>query len=217
MREYALIGEYDTQKSWGMDLYDVDIGLPTVKTQYLELPLESTDIDLSEVVTGRPSYGTREIKLYLGKKDMAPIFWTETVSQIASAVHGKRLPIILSFDSEFYYMGRITCETDKISFRRSIYPITAVCDPYKYRRKITERTLVLDGEKTITLHNMDMITSPYFTVSKDITVSCNGEGTYNVFAGTDRNVPEILLLPGANSMTLTGSGTVEIRYQEGKM
>lgn len=218
MREYALIGDYDTQRDWGVDLYDVEIGLPTVKTHFIELPIECTDIDLSDVVSGKPSYGTREIKLYLGKKDKAPSMWADMISRIAKDIHGKRLPVALSFDPEFYYIGRISCETDKISYRRSIYPITAICDPYKYRRKLTERTVTVDGSKDVTLLNMEMVTSPTFTTDAEgITASCNGEASLSIFPGVDVNVPEILLLPGQNHLTLTGNGTVRIKYQEGML
>lgn len=216
MREYALIGDYDTWRDWGVELYDVEIGLPELKTHFIELPLESTTIDLSEVVTGRSSYGTRKIKLYLGKKDKAPPMWADTISRIAGAIHGKRLPVILSFDPEFYYIGRFSCETEKISYRRSVYQITATCDTYKYCRKLTERTVDVDGTKEISLLNMEMVTSPTFTTdATDITASCNGEGARTVFPGTDVNIPDILLLPGQNLLTLTGSGVVKIKYQEG--
>ena len=111
MGEYAIIGGYNTLEDWGIDLYDVEIGLPEVKTRFLELPLESGNIDLSEAVTGRPSYGPREIKLFLGKKDKFPFRWAEMITDIARAVHGKRLRIWLSFDPNYYYIGRISCET----------------------------------------------------------------------------------------------------------
>lgn len=218
MGEYAIIGGYNTLEDWGIDLYDVEIGLPEVKTRFLELPLESGNIDLSEAVTGRPSYGPREIKLFLGKKDKFPFRWAEMITDIARAVHGKRLRIWLSFDPNYYYIGRISCETEKISYRRSIYTITAVCDPYKYYRDVTERTVTVDGTTDVTLDNMDMIVSPTFTTeANNITVSCNGEAALSIFQGTDFNIPEILLLPGENQLKFTGSGVVTIRYQEGTL
>lgn len=215
MREYALIGEYNTWKDWGLNLVNFVLGLPSVKKQYVTLPLESVDIDLSESVTGRPSYGTREIKLYLGKKDRAPLHWTKITSQIASAVHGKKLPIAVSFDPDFYYIGRISCETQKISYSRSKYLITATCEPYKYRRYLTEKIVKVEGTKEFTLINMDMPTSPLFTAENEFSISCNNEDTHIISPGTDVNVPEVLFLPGNNTVTLQGNGNIKIRYQEG--
>lgn len=216
MREHATIGDYNTRTDWGMDLYDVDIGMPKIKTHYLDLPLESAVIDVSEAVTGRPSYGTRPLRLYLGKKDKFPHVWAEMTTKVASAIHGRRLPITLSFDPDYYYMGRIECETDKIDYRRSIYPITVTCDPYKYFWRPTQRTVTVDGTATINLENMDMITSPTFTTTASgITVSCNGVAARTILPGTDINIPEILLMPEKNQLTFMGSGTVKIKYQEG--
>lgn len=216
MAEYAIIGDCDSRADWGMDLYNAEIGLPKVKTHYLDLPLESGVVDLSEAVTGNPSYGTRELKLYLGRKDKSPLDWTTAIMQIARDIHGKRLPIRLSFDPDFYYVGRISCETEKISFRRSTYLITAICDPYRYYKEVTERVIEVDGTAEMTLDNMDMITSPTFTTdAKDITVSCNGGASLSIFPRTDFNIPEILLDAGINRLNFTGTGTVLVRYQEG--
>lgn len=212
------IGNYHTWEDFGVEWYDLDLGTPEVKTHVLELPLESGSIDLSEAVTGRPCYGPRTIRMYFAQEDRSPAAWLALCSHMTTAFHGKHLPIIFDFDPDFYYVGRLTCETDKKSFAVSLYTVTATCEPYKYYRKITSRTVTIDGTKTITLENMGMVTSPTFTTDAEgITASCNGEGIWSVFPGVDVNVPEILLLPGQNYMTLTGSGVVKIKYQEGML
>lgn len=212
------IGNYHTWEDFGVEWYDLDLGTPEVKTHVLELPLESGNIDLSETVTGRPCYGSRTIRMYFAQEDYSPTAWIQLCSSMTAAFHGKRLLIAFDFDPDYYYLGRITCDTDKKSFAVSQYIITAVCDPYKYYRDVTERTVTVDGTTDVTLDNMDMIVSPTFTTeAKNITVSCNGEAALSIFPVTDFNIPEILLLPGANQLKFTGSGVVTIRYQEGTL
>ena len=142
MAEWAKIGDFRTD-GLGLDLYNLSIGAPKIKTSYINLPLESKVLDLSDVVTGRPSYGARTITLYLGKKDRSPRNWIKTATELASKIHGQRLPITLSIDPDYYYLGRIQCSSDKISFMRSTYEITATCDPYKYAQ--TESSFVRRG------------------------------------------------------------------------
>ena len=59
----VLIGGNDMHTDFGMILTDLSLEMPEVKTKYQTLPLENGSIDLSEVVTGRPVYGLRTLKL----------------------------------------------------------------------------------------------------------------------------------------------------------
>lgn len=91
----VLIGENDMYTDFGMILTDLSLEMPEVKTKYQALPLENGSIDLSEVVTGRPVYGLRTLKLTFKRRGASASEWLSVCSQIASAVHGKRLPITL--------------------------------------------------------------------------------------------------------------------------
>lgn len=214
MAEWAKIGDFRTD-DLGLDLYNLSIGAPKIKTSYINLPLESKVLDLSDVVTGRPSYGARTITLYLGKKDRSPRNWIKTATELASKIHGKRLPITLSIDQDYYYLGRIQCSSDKISFMRSTYEITATCDPYKYAQ--TESIVLCGAGTTAVLNNGDEIVSPTFTASETgMTVALNGSAAYSIAqVGKAVKIPELLLLPGANNVTVTGTGNVVLTWREG--
>ena len=105
----VLIGGNDMHTDFGMILTDLSLEMPEVKTKYQTLPLENGSIDLSEVVTGRPVYGLRTLKLTFKRRGASASEWLSVCSQIASAVHGKRLPITLPDDPDHYYLGRIAC------------------------------------------------------------------------------------------------------------
>ena len=128
----VLIGENDMYTDFGMILTDLSLEMPEVKTKYQELPLENGSIDLSEVVTGRPVYGLRTLKLTFKRRGASASEWLSVCSQIASAVHGKRLPITLPDDPDHYYLGRIACAPGAKEYGAGTFEITAVCDPYKY-------------------------------------------------------------------------------------
>ena len=67
----------------------------------------------------------------------------------------------------------------------------------------------------IILQNDRMPTVPTVTTDAEITVEF-GESTIVFQAGT-RKAPDLLLLEGANHMTLTGTGHIKFEYQEGAL
>lgn len=212
------IGTYHTRTDFGLTLYDLELGMPEVKTSCKDLPLANGSIDLSEAVTGRPCYGTRTLRLYFAQEDRSPETWLLLCTQLASALHGRRMPITFGFDPNYYYMGRLACETDKKSFEVSLYTITAACEPYKYAHAVSGTDI--SGGSTETIVNAgDNTVCPALTASAGgMTVSFNGEAAFSIpTAGSPTRIPELLLLPGTNTVTVTGSGTLHLQWREEKL
>ena len=200
---------------FGMILTDLSLEMPEVKTKYQTLPLENGSIDLSEVVTGRPVYGLRTLKLTFKRRGASASEWLSVCSQIASAVHGKRLPITLPDDPDHYYLGRIACAPGAKEYGAGTFEVTAVCDPYKYAQ--AESSAVCGAGTTAVLNSGDEIVSPTFTASETgMTVALNGGAAYSIAqVGKAVKIPELLLLPGANNVTVTGTGNVILTWREG--
>lgn len=212
------IGTYHTRTDFGLTLYDLELGMPEVKTSYKDLPLTNGSIDLSEVVTGRPCYGTRTLRLYFAQEDRSPEAWILLCTQLSSALHGRRMPITFGFDPNYYYMGRIACETDKKSFEVSLYTITATCDPFKYAHAVSDTDI--SGGSTETIVNAgDNTVCPTLTASAGgMTVSFNSEAVFSIpTADSPTRIPELLLLPGTNTVIVTGNGTLHLQWREEKL
>ena len=212
------IGTYHTRTDFGLTLYDLELGMPEIKTSYKDLPLANGSIDLSEAVTGQPCYGTRTLRLYFAQEDRSPETWLLLCTQLTSALHGRRMPITFGFDSDHYYMGRVACETDKKSFEVSLYTITATCNPFKYAHTVSGADFL--GGSTETIVNAgDNTVCPTLTASAGgMSVSFNGEAAFSIpTAGSPTRIPELLLLPGANTVTVTGSGTLNLQWREEKL
>lgn len=214
------IGNHHTWDDFAVEWYDLDIGTPQVKTSYKELPLESGSVDLSEAVTGRPAYGMRTISLYFAKADRSPADWLALCSRMTSAFHGKRVPITFDFDPDYYYLGRVECETDKKSFEVSLYTITATCEPYKYAHALSAAEIISDGTQSGTITNAgDQIVCPVLTATAaGMTVAVNGGAAYSIpAANTGTVIPELLLLPGENTVAVSGTGTLSVSWREGRL
>ena len=70
---------------------------------------------------------------------------------------------------------------------------------------------------TAVLNSGDEIVSPTFTASETgMTVALNGGAAYSIAqVGKAVKIPELLLLPGANNVTVTGTGNVILTWREG--
>lgn len=64
---------------------------------------------------------------------------------------------------------------------------------------------------------LDEIVSPTFTASETgMTVALNGGAAYSIAQVSKAvKIPELLLLPGANNVTVTGTGNVVLTWREG--
>ena len=160
-------------------------------------------------------YGLRTLKLTFKRRGASASEWLSVCSQIASAVHGKRLPITLPDDPDHYYLGRIACTLGAKEYGAGTFEVTAVCDPYKYAQ--AESSAVCGAGTTAVINNGDEIVSPTFTASETgMTVAINGGAAYSIAqVGKAVKIPELLLLPGANNVTVTGTGNVVLTWREG--
>src|SRR5699024_8115291 len=81
------------------------IAPPEVRTQYIEVPGRNGNLDLTDVLTGRPVYGDRKITLEMGGKKPAGE-WPGFFSRFLADVHGKKVEIVFDNDPGCYYVGR---------------------------------------------------------------------------------------------------------------
>lgn len=105
-------GEYETidlYEKWGLlPLARPWFNPPEVRTETVEIPGASGVVDLSEALTGKPTYSNRtgEWNFLVDRtKNKNP--WNKTYSEILNAVHGRSVRISLEDESDWYYEGRL--------------------------------------------------------------------------------------------------------------
>ena len=126
---------------------------PSVKTRYVEIPGADGTIDLTDSLTGAPSYNDREGNMDFYVLNQYDIFgpsdynWVDVYSEIVSYLHGKRLQMILEDDPGYYYEGRFTVDSWKTEADRSTITIGYHLDPFRYRvpPAITAESFKLGG------------------------------------------------------------------------
>lgn len=120
----------------GLELLDVQIGLPNVKTQQESVPGADGVIDLTDVLNGGPAYGNRTIKLRFGFDP----YGSFDFYAFAGAVHGKRLKLELGNRSG-YYIGRFTIGDIDKSKTTTMFDVEVDADPYRLEAEETSVTI----------------------------------------------------------------------------
>ena len=201
---------------FGMFMTDFSVSAPEPQTAYVDVPFRDGPLDFSTALTGGiVKYKNRTVTAEFKTHDRTPDSWKSRYHTFVNYVQGQKLQLIFDYDPEYYYLGRISCDASKDDQLIGAASITADCDPYKYKLSPTVKEFDVSGSLSVTLPNDRMPTVPTVTTDAEITVEF-GESTI-VFAPGTRKAPELLLLEGANHMTLTGTGHIKFEYQEGAL
>lgn len=209
-------GDYHSYDDLRLVLASKEIGSPSVKTRKIEVEGADGELDLTDFF-GEPKYENVTHKFTFSTMEPQSEF-LEQFSRIKNALHGKKMRVILDDDPLFYYMGRLHVSSFTTDKGIGTVSIEADCEPYKYKLAKTVVTKAVSGTSTITLTNSRKRAVP--EVSIQATGSLNlvyqqsyiwdlGSGTYTL--------PELELVEGENSITVTGTGTITFTWQEGSL
>lgn len=108
------------------------IAAPGVVTKFIEIPGADGMLDLSDYLTGRPTYGQRQgsIAFYSANRGDVNEVVHEDMMRI---LHGKKLKMRLMSDPAYYYEGRFSVGALESGASYSGVTISYQLDPYKIR------------------------------------------------------------------------------------
>lgn len=209
---------------------------PEVYTKYISSDILSGDLDLTTILSRRPTYKNRtgDWTFYVlnGLFDNANYAeWFVRYEDIIEAIHGKKFKVYLEDDTEYYYIARLAVKEWKSQKDYSKITITYTADPYKYpvstdtdefNWKWNElfSNVIYYGEFSVTGHKMrnlidpeDIEKSVTITTTSGITVEFSNGDTEVYGVGTTENA--FTINPGNNIMKFSGEGSVTISYEKG--
>ena len=76
------------------------------KTTYIDIPGADGHIDLTEVLTGYPTYQNREGSVEFIVMNGYRQVWAAGFSNFANWLHGKKIRVVLDDDPDYFYEGR---------------------------------------------------------------------------------------------------------------
>lgn len=222
---------------WGLKLKKVSIGMPSAKTEYIDVPGMNGSLDLTEQQNGGVKYGMRTLEFVFDSRNCNYLKWTNLISRIAGTIQGRERRIILDMDSGFYYVGRCAIDTKKTDEVLAEITIKCTCEPYKIDVLSSDEPWkwdtfsFIDGVIRSTSDiQIDSSTSPggwqkvvlngwmYNDVMRivsnaSMTVRYRNY-TYSVYSG-DNYMYDIELYEGENELYFQGKGTITIVHRGG--
>ena len=226
------IGEKNTWDDWHLVPTSRPLVVPpNVNTSYVTVPGASGSLDLTETLTGHPTYSNRsgswEFLVMNGYGS-----WEARYSEIMGYLHGKKFRAILDDDPNYYYEGRFSVASwtspkdwSRISINYNVGPYKIdlagtdeawLWDPFNFESGMIRNygNIVVSGSTSFTVNNDAMPVRPVIHASSAMTVTFKGK-TYSLTAG-DNTIREIQFYEGENTLIFNGNGTVSIKMHGGR-
>ena len=209
------------------------IAPPEVKTFYVEVPGADGSLDLTEVLTGYPTYGDRKGSFeFLINAPRAE--WYTIYNQIVHDLNGKQADVILDEDYEYFYKGRLTVAAPNFGKHKGVVKVTGVFaseryvnnaysgndwlwNPFDFENGIAREyyQMPIMGVKTIHLISSDLTTCPKFTLHSGYIEMWIGEKHYVLREGDNIFLDVLLQQNTTLDVVLSGNGVVTITYRIG--
>lgn len=206
-------GTYHSFRDFHMILKSKEIASPTVKVRKIDIEGADSSLDYTDFF-GEPKYEDLthkfEFSITVPQSEFLSLY-----SQIKNALHGKKMRIVLDDDPLFFYLGRVHVSSFTTDRNIGLVSIECECEPYKYKLEKTVVRATVANTATVKLNNSRKRAVPEITATAAMTIAF-GEFTRAVNAGTFI-LPELELVEGENTVTVTGSGTITFTWQEGSL
>lgn len=213
------------------------IAPPAVKTKTVDIPGAYGTVDFTEALTGYPVYGNRTGSIQFLVDHEKWNAWHVTYATVANYLHGRKMRMILEDDPAYYYEGRFTVQQwqsgqnfSAITINYDVYPFKReilstlddwLWDPFNFEFGVINDNLSsvsVGGSKTVTIYVSDITTervAPTFIANADGMSVTYNDTTVSLTKDKAVRPRGFVLVPGANTLTFNGTGTVSIEYRGG--
>lgn len=216
MERCFLFGDYNTWSNWGLILTKkTDLEPPQVKANYVDLEGMSGSLDLTEALSGEPTYEDRIFSAFFCACDSSYEKRRGLLSEIISAIHGRKMKIVEPDDLNHYLYGRMAVRNVNHTVSYSDFSVEMRCDPWRYAHNETVQTISVNSDAPTDIrifNNGRKTVCPDILVSGQVTFTCCGV-TSSATNGRYK-VSTFKLYQGENVIQVSGSGTLTLTYRE---
>ena len=221
MRHTVTFGGKNCWTDWKlMPVNTPVIAMPPLRSNLIELPGLSGEIDLSEAITGYPIFGSRTGQLNFLMVDHFNR-WRGVIREIRHYLHGQRMILTLQDIPDWYFIGRFSIDDAACDELHGTVAIGYTLEPYMYAVDSTDSPWLwdpfsfVDGvirERVFTgisiasgadlefteMETGDMPVSPEFVADSAATLTIIGDTTITkaLTADTPITVPGLVLYRG---------------------
>lgn len=189
------------------------IGMPEVQSYKVEVPGRNGLVNLTSALTGKVNYKNRPIHLEYFRDGLR--YQRANLKNQLSVYHGQTVEIHDDDLITHHYIGECSISyEDYPAYMRVIIDIDAY--PFQIKNSASSQAISLtDTPRIITVPNYGNIAVvPTITVPENANaVIVQNDKTYQLSPG-DYTIPDLILEPGNNSFTFSGSGTIYVKRLE---
>lgn len=192
--------------------------LPPAAPKINLLDIEGMDgsLDLTEA-NGEIKYYDRDLKFTFTVFPGDDMTFEERQTAISNALNGRRCKITLDKDPDYYFIGRCMVNDHLCDKRLCQVVITATVAPYKLLQQETVTSFDLTSAKqTVILMNRRKAVVPVISCTGNAVISFGAINDLQLTAG-EHKILDVVLKEGSNLVTVSGTGTIIFRYQEGDL
>lgn len=208
---------------------------PEPKTNYVDIPGSNRQLDLSEVLAGRPTYNYREgsFEFYVADRKTT---WHEIYAAVMEHLHGCTMKMILEDDPNHYWEGRFAVNSweseemnSKITIDYHVYPYRFntwtsagdwLWDPFSFETGLAldYSNIAVKGYKEMIIAGSQMpvkpVVSAWIPAGKTLELWFDND-FYTLHNG--KNDLNIVIDAGEHKISLVGHGRVKIIYRGGRL
>lgn len=223
---------WHTSRDWGLKLVSYHIPMPEPKEKTVDVVGAHGVLDLTDT-DGAVYYNRREgIEIIFDLEDGSAQVWIAKYSEIAAAIHGQKMKMILDDQPDYYYMVRLNLDSTKSEPVLSQFVLTGSAEPFKYDVTTSAEDWLWDPfnfhtgvirvlkdikitatNKSVKVAGGGISTAPIFQVktSNSLKVTFGGK-SYPLAVGRNR-LPEIRVGKTDVTLNFTGTGELTIDYR----
>lgn len=205
--------------------YDLDLILAAVnispaspKEAYIDIPGADGSLDMTEAL-GEVKYKDRTATFTFFMNpgsDLSEAAWEEKKMAVCNRLNGIRCNITLDKDPDYFWQGRCRVNEHTSAKKLRKFVVAASVAPYKLKKDETVYSVSLsESPSELKLTNGRKTVCPVFECT-GAAVLVIGDDTFNISEGTHK-VLDIQLHEGTTTVTVSGTGTLNIKYQEGEL
>lgn len=209
------IGNFHSFDDFKLKMLSFEVSDPEVQEQLQEVPGRNGVLDLSESLTGEPTYKNRAIVAEFDMEEADPETAKQKLKDIRNCIHGKYLKIIDDTEPEYYYEGRVKVSCKRKNYLFYLVTVTVDAQPYKLKHEKTTVIAKIDGEAVVVCQNERRSYVPTIISDAEMNLVFN-DSSYSIGAGT-YILPDMKFIQGDNIITCTGTGTITFTYREGAL
>ena len=209
MRGILINNTIHTGKDLGLVMESKELGSPAVQTNTVEIPGRNGLLDMTETLTGEPTYYNRELSFkFIGDGSRDSVL--NLINTIMS-YHGQHITIVVDDYNDWFFEGRVEVEyTDHYNYVE--FELSVDAQPFRYAINPISINYSNVSNLELILNNRGVTIIPKVVTDSETEIKYNNV-TYNLSAGTYE--PEDLALKrGNNIYTITTEGNITIEYRE---